>query len=38
MVVTHEPWIVALLVLVATQGAFVCLKIMLEPLQARCNL
>jgi|RhiMetdeSRZDD1v2_1073273.scaffolds.fasta_scaffold48312_6 hypothetical protein len=38
MVVTHEPSIVALLVLVATQGAFVCLKIMLEPLQARCNL
>jgi NO-binding membrane sensor protein with MHYT domain len=29
MVVTHEPWIVALSVLVAVQGAFVGLKIML---------
>src|SRR5262249_42161145 len=29
MVVTHEPWIVALSVLVAVQGSFVGLKIML---------
>src|SRR5215470_12292940 len=30
MVVSHEPWIVALSVLVAIQGAYVGLKLMLE--------